>query len=243
MLPGQYTRHLTTHSTLQINTSISFQQLKVLALEAMTKLEGPGIVSKKDHYQSMLDSIVEDMLTKQRRRAIRLRELQSLRKTMANLTEKSQFLDESSKSYHDYIEACMAQLATKKGKGKKSPLLFSKQYYHLQTLKKSGKVPKFGSFKYTAAELHKKGVLLSIEDTSVKQFGMINLTISSDEAGVFTMEVTLLGKSVAEKEILRLDDLLQNQYNKIDVITLFDMAKVNVSLLVFLINKKFFSSD
>jgi hypothetical protein len=70
---------------------------------------------------------------------------------------------------------------------------------------------------------------------------MVTLTISSDEAGVFNMEVTFLGAKVSEKEVLRLEDLLQSQYNKIDVITLFDNAKVNLNLLIFLINKKFYA--
>jgi hypothetical protein len=55
------------------------------------------------------------------------------------------------------------------------------------------------------------------------------------------MEVTLLGASVATKEELRLEDLLQRQYNKEDVITVFDTAKVNLNLLIFLINKKFYA--
>ncbi|KAJ3303693.1 hypothetical protein HDV03_003566 [Kappamyces sp. JEL0829] len=220
-------------------SNLTFAQIKILALENMAKLEEFEVVSKKDHYQSMLDKIVEDMLTKQRRRTYIHRELLSLRKTMFNLEEKSTYLADSAKSYHDYIDACMAQLSNKKGKGKK-PMLFSKQYYHEQSLKKSGMVPKFGSFKYTAAELHKKGVLISIDGTPASKFGMINLTISSDEAGVFSMEVTLLGASVAEKEVLKLEDLLQNQYNKVDVVTLFEVAKINVNLLIFLLNKKFY---
>jgi Ras GTPase-activating-like protein IQGAP2/3 len=73
------------------------------------------------------------------------------------------------------------------------------------------------------------------------RFPLINLTISSDETGVFNMEVTLLGASVASKEELRLEDLLARQYNKQDVITLFDTAKVNLNLLIFLINKKFYA--
>lgn len=40
---------------------------------------------------------------------------------------------------------------------------------------------------------------------------------------------------------LRLEDLLQSQYNGVQVITLFDMAKVNVNLLIFLLNKKYVS--
>ena len=70
---------------------------------------------------------------------------------------------------------------------------------------------------------------------------MINITISSNEPGVFKMEVTLLGASVANKEELRLEDLLQMQYNKDDTVTLFDVAKVNLNLLIFLINKKFYA--
>ena len=151
------------------NVSLTFAQIKIFALESMAKLEGLKLASKADNYQSMLDSIVEDMLNKQRLRAKRHRELLSLRQTMINLREKSTYLEESSKSYHDYIDACLAQLTNKKGKSKK-PLPFSRQYYHIQNLRKSGAVPKFGSFKYTAAELHKKGVLISIEDTSVKQY-------------------------------------------------------------------------
>ena len=73
------------------------------------------------------------------------------------------------------------------------------------------------------------------------RFPLINLTISSDETGVFNMEVTLLGASVASKEELRLEDLLARQYSKQDVITLFDTAKVNLNLLIFLINKKFYA--
>lgn len=102
-------------SMYQILTSTTFAQLKIRALEAMAKLETMEKVSKADKYQSMLDSIVEDMLNKQKSRANRRREIQQLTKTAANLEEKSKFLDESTKSYHDYIEACMAQLTNKKG--------------------------------------------------------------------------------------------------------------------------------
>ncbi|KAJ3272520.1 hypothetical protein HDV01_005471 [Terramyces sp. JEL0728] len=217
----------------------SLQQFKIKALELMSQLEQQGIASKKDHYQSMLDAIVEDMLTKQRRREFRKKEYASLRKTLNSLEEKSNFLGDSLKSYHDYIDSCMAQLTNKKGKNKKAPMIFSKQYYHLQNLKKSGKVPQFGSFKYNGAELHKKGVLISIDDHTPKQYGLLTLTISSDEAGIFTLDVTLLGKSLGT-EALKLEDLLQNQYNKVDIITILDCAKVNVNLLVFLINKKFY---
>lgn len=92
---------------------MTFAQLKCNALETMAKLEKIGVVTIKDEYQSMLDSIVEDMLTKQRRRQARKRELTTLMSTLDNLSEKSEFLNEQKKSYHDYIDACMQQLQSK----------------------------------------------------------------------------------------------------------------------------------
>eukprot|EP00842_Homolaphlyctis_polyrhiza_P003308 jgi/Hompol1/3979/HPOL_003428-RA len=218
-------------------TTMKFSQLKVKALENMAKIEAAGLASKADGYQTILNGIVEDMLNKQRRRAQRRREFQSLQTTLQNLDEKAKFLAEQNKSYHDYVDVCMSQLSNKKGKQKKPPL-FSRQYYHMRDLKKEGKVPQFGSFKYSAAELHKKGVLISIDDYSTKQYGQISLIISSDEAGVFQIEAAFMGVKLPEKMELRLEDLLQSQYNKVDVLTLFDMAKVNLNLLIFLINKK-----
>ena len=55
-------------------------------------------------------------------------------------------------------------------KGKAKPLMFSRQWTHIRDLQKSGKVPQFGSFKYSAAELHKKGVLISVDEYSPKQY-------------------------------------------------------------------------
>ena len=226
---------------MKFNISLTFSKLKIKALENMSQLEEAGKVTKSDKYETMLNEVVEETLNKQRRRSQRRREYQSLLLTLDNLKQKADFMLEQKQSYHDYIDACFSQLSNnKKGKNKKVVLPFSKQYYHLKTLQKSGKVPQFGSFKYTAAELHKKGVLISIDDYNPKQYGQITLVISSDEVGVFNIEATFLGVVVSEKTVLRLDDLLQNQYNKIDVISLFDVAKVNVNLLIFLINKKFY---
>jgi hypothetical protein len=186
-----------------------------------------------------------EMLNKQIRKTQRAKEFITLISTIKNLREKSSFLDEQKKSYHGYIDGCMAQLQSKnKGlvsvnyrKGKK-PALFSKQYYHIRDLQKAGTLSKFGSYKYTASELHKKGVLISIDDYTPKQYGGISLTISCNEPGVFFVEAQFLGVKIADKMELKLEDLLQSQYNKVDFVTLFDMAKVNLNLLIFLINKK-----
>lgn len=122
-------------------------------------------------------------------------------------------------------------------KGKR-PLPFTRQYAHQRQLQKSGKVPKHGSYKYTAADLHRKGVLISLDEVAPNKYGQVTLTISSDEPGVFMVEASFFGVKVADKVELRLEDLLAAQYNNETVMTLMDGAKVNVNLLIFLLNKK-----
>lgn len=102
----------------------------------------------------------------------------------------------------------------------------------MRSLKASGKVPKFGSYKYTAQRLFEKGVLLSVEQFSQKQYDQINLTISSDEPGLFTVTASVLGV-VGGTEDLRIEDLLSAQFSNVSVLTLMDgMAKVRVSVRV-----------
>ncbi|KAJ3038625.1 hypothetical protein HDV00_000469 [Rhizophlyctis rosea] len=241
-MPGSQSTLAASRDTLMKTsdgTGITFFQLKRRALENMAKLEAEGLVTKSNSYQDMLNSIAKDMLNKHRRRSQRRRELESLKQTLQNLEEKASYLEDQKKSYHSYIDACMAQL-NKKTKDKKKPAVFTKQYYHQKDLQKSGKLPQYGSYKYSASDLHKKGVLVGIEDYSPKQYGGITLTISSDEAGVFNIEASFMGIKMPEKMELRLEDLLQAQYNNVSVITLFEGAKVNVNLLIFLLNKKFY---
>ncbi|KAI8836593.1 hypothetical protein BC829DRAFT_447861 [Chytridium lagenaria] len=227
-------------SMAEDGTRHTFFQIKRRTLENMAKLESLGLVSKSNNYQDMLNAIAKDMMNKHRRKYQRKRELESLKKTLLYLDEKASYLEDQKKSYNDYVSACMLQLGNKKTKGKKGPLPFTRQYYHLKELNKSGRVPQYGSFKYTAAELQKKGVLMSIDDYSPKQYNQITLTISSDETGVFNIEASLLGVKLSEKMELRLEDLLQQQYDGVQSVLLFDLAKVNLNLLIYMINKKFY---
>ncbi|TPX34547.1 hypothetical protein SmJEL517_g02831 [Synchytrium microbalum] len=222
--------------------NVTFTELKRVTLENLGKLEAAKLVSRKTCFQDMLNSIAKDMLNKHKRTVQRKKDLQGLRQTLKNVEEKSTYLGDQKQAFMDYIDACMGKLTENKGKSKpkSKPMMFSRQWTHTRDLQKAGKMPQFGSFKYTAGELHKKGVLISVDEYSPKQYGQINLIISSDEVGVFTVEASFLGVKMPEKLELRLEDLLQQQYNGVNVMALFDYAKVNVNLLIYLLNKKFF---
>ncbi len=172
--------------------------------------------------------------------------MEKLNETILHLEHKQQYLQQQRESYKVYIDSCLQMQQNKKVK--KQPGIMSKQYYHQKQIKKeNGKLPQFGSYKYTAKQLEEKGVLIAIDhpEVSHKQFDKIDITISSDEAGIFDISVAyspVKGVVVMqEKEQLRLDDLLQSQFEGQTVIMLFDMAKCNINLLIHLINKKFYA--
>lgn len=121
-------------------------------------------------------------------------------------------------------------------------LPFTKQYFHLRDLQRSGESPQFGSFLYTAKDLYDKGILLSIDQYSPRQFDKLQLTLSSRKAGVFTLllETTLMGVlSRIASEDIRMEDLLQAKYEKRSSLSLLNnRVKVNFELFLYQINKK-----
>uniref|UniRef100_A0A673YYG5 IQ motif containing GTPase activating protein 3 n=1 Tax=Salmo trutta TaxID=8032 RepID=A0A673YYG5_SALTR len=146
-------------------------------------------------------------------------ELVKLRQTMGSLHCKSSFHSEQVDFYSQYITTCLDNLTAKHSKGKKS---------------------KQPTLTYTAARLHEKGVLLEIEDLPVTQFkNVIFDIVPGEEGGTFQVKARFMGVDM-EKFPLKYQDLLQLQYEGVAVMKMFDKAKVNVNLLIFLLNKKFF---
>lgn len=124
-------------------------------------------------------------------------------------------------------------------------LPFTKQYNHERELQRSGRVPKFGSYKYSARTLADKGVLVSWQGHSDRDLDKINLTISCDEIGVFAIEgsrgsMMMIGASA----IVPMDDLLQAQFNNHQFMNLFEGAlRLNVNLFLHLVYKKFYRTE
>ena len=59
----------------------------------------------------------------------------------------------------------------------------------MRDLQKSGKTPQFGSYRYSAQHFYEKGILLSIDQYSPRQFDKLDIVLSSNNVGVFTIEV------------------------------------------------------
>ncbi|GAB7350816.1 hypothetical protein MBLNU459_g1352t1 [Dothideomycetes sp. NU459] len=237
-------------STLLDITSMSYAEVKSACLENILILEQHGRLSRHNQYQDLLNAIALDIRTKHRRRVQRTRELEGVRATLSQLESKAGYLDEQLQSYNDYIEQAMITLQNKKGK-KRFLLPFTKQYNHERELARSGRTPKFGSFKYSARALAEKGVLVDWDGYTPEQWRNINLTISSDEIGIFHIEgsagsLMIPGASAS----VPLDDLLQAQFDNHQFMNLFKSQgggdgglKLNVNLFLHLVFKKFYREE
>lgn len=221
---------------------ITYRELKTLALEKLLELESLGKITRDDAYQEVLNSIALDIKSKRNKRMAREKDMEGVKQTLTSLAEKETYLQNQLKTYNDYIEHAMNTLQTKKGKKKALVLPFTKQYFHMRDLQKTGRVPKFGSYKYTASSLFEKGVLEELHGYSDRHYSQVSFTFSSDQVGVFNIEAAdgsiAIPGATAE---LTLDDLLGQQYNNWQHISLFDdMVKFNTNLLLHFIFKKFY---
>ncbi|XP_004480659.2 ras GTPase-activating-like protein IQGAP3 isoform X1 [Dasypus novemcinctus] len=206
-------RSLTAHSFLPL----AEKQRRVL--RNLRRLEVLGLVSATDGYQGLVDELAKDICNQRRYRQRRKAELMKLQATYQGLSAKTTFYEEQCDYYSQYIRACLGHLAPSSknsGKGKKQP-----------------------SLHYTAAQLLEKGVLVEIEDLPTSHFrNVIFDIIPGNEVGKFEVNAKFLGVDM-ERFQLHYQDLLQLQYEGVAVMKLFNKAKVNVNLLIFLLNKKF----
>ncbi|CDO71342.1 hypothetical protein BN946_scf184908.g100 [Trametes cinnabarina] len=222
--------------------SMYFREVKAHAIYFLLELEKRGKITRMDGYQGILNAIAGDVRSKNRRRVQRLRERESLEESLKHLAERKKYYEEQIRQYHDYVETAMSTM--QRGKGKRRLLPFTQQYFHMRELQKAGKMPQFGSYKYSAQRFYDKGILLSIDNYSPRQFDKLDIVISSNAAGVFTIELfnhTLGITNRMGTADVKLEELLQAQFEDRASLSLFNgLAKFNLNLLLWQINKKFY---
>lgn len=253
---GQPRQTTGAYSIAQIG-SMPYATVKAKAIEAVMALERAGEVTQSDQYQDVLDAIAVDIRGRNRRRIQRQLEQETMQATLNTLAKKRAYLDEQAASYHKYIETAMGcvilfksicdknahpcTFRTIQRKGKKRMVVpFTKHFWHLRDIKAAGQRAQFGSYKYSAQHLRDRGVLLSLDaslNPNARQFEHIAITISSDEIGIFQLDLTHQGNNIGSEE-LRMETLLQYQFENQTTICLFEnVAKMNTNMLLFQLNK------
>ncbi|NXO97180.1 IQGA3 protein, partial [Certhia brachydactyla] len=217
---AQTSAQLKRHHSLAANSQLSMEEKKRKIIRNLRRLESLGLVDSANQYQKIIDELAKDIRNQRRHRQKRRRELLKLRQTLEGLDAKTLFYEEQIDYYNQYIKTCLDNLAVSN--------------------KVSGKSKKLPSLHYTAAQLWEKGVLLEIQDLPPSQLkNVIFDIIPCEESGTFQVKARFMGIDM-ECFQLHYQDLLQLQYEGVAVMKMFDKAKVNVNLLIFLLNKKFF---
>nr|XP_014128396.1 ras GTPase-activating-like protein IQGAP3 [Zonotrichia albicollis] len=213
-------QQLKHHPCLAANSQLSMEEKKRKVIRNLRRLESLGLVHSASHYQELIDELAKDIRNQRRHRQQRRRELLKLRHTLEGLDAKTLFYEEQIDYYNQYIKTCLDNLAASN--------------------KGSGKSKKLPSLHYTAAQLWDKGVLLEIQDLPPSQLkNVVFDIIPCEESGKFQVKAKFMGIDMEDFQ-LHYQDLLQLQYEGVAVMKMFHKAKVNVNLLIFLLNKKFF---
>ncbi|KAI9032900.1 Rho GTPase activation protein [Phycomyces nitens] len=220
--------------------NITFFQLKTIAHRLVMHLERCRVISDTNDFQDMINMIAQAITGKNSQRKQRGREINKLTNSLEHLQIKRQYIADQRKQYDDYLQVCMNSMASKRGKRHKFMLPFTRQYFHIKRLEKQGLVPRYGSYKYTARQLHDRGIIVELSGIDKKHYDRIPIILSMDQAGIITIGGSYSGWGISSVQVdMRYESLLQTQFEGVQTMKVLDgFAKVNVNLLIYLINKK-----
>lgn len=237
-------------------SNITYHKLKQLSLERILELEAMGRLTRKDSFQVLLNEIAYDIKTKHDQRISRKKQLSIAENTLIRLDEKEKFLQDQLNAYNHHIDKSMEELQSRPTKAKRI-LPFTKQFFYERELKKSGKLPKFGAYKYSSKRLYEKGILIELRGLDQNlgssgssffggfNFPKIDFMLNCDQPGVFTIS-TKSGTFAVNGSLatLTIDELLEYQFENKSSISLFDgTVKFDTNCLINFIFKKFYHSN
>ncbi|KAL1747468.1 hypothetical protein HDZ31DRAFT_31879 [Schizophyllum fasciatum] len=225
---------------LQDIRTLSFAEVKMMAIECLVGLERQGKTTRANGFQEILNDIAYDVRSKHRRRLQRQQEMENMQEALKQLADRKVNFQKQIDAYNDYMKDALSTM--QRGKKQRVVLPFTKQYKHKQNLQRMGRTPKFGSYLYTAKELYDRQIILSVDQYSPRQYDKINIIMSSNDFGVFTLDLesSLFGvTSRIASQNLSMSELLDAKYENRSAIPLFGgKVKANTERLLFQINKK-----
>ncbi|KAL6266711.1 hypothetical protein P5V15_003547 [Pogonomyrmex californicus] len=217
-----------------IRESSSINDCKMQLRAYLNKLELEGWVSRADGYQTIVTAIARDICNKSKYRLARDKELQTLRTTKVRLDEKTRYYQEQVEFYNEYIKGCLQNLHNGKSSLRAYQAMQKDAYTQCKLRSKM-------TVKYSAWKLHEKGILMEVDQAlSPTEMKNVIFEISPTEhSGVFTVRCKFMGVEL-EKIDISIQELLELQYEGRPCMDMFGRAKVNVNLLLYLLNRKFY---
>ncbi|XP_011692559.1 PREDICTED: ras GTPase-activating-like protein IQGAP1 isoform X1 [Wasmannia auropunctata] len=218
-----------------VRESSSINDCKMQLRAYLNKLELEGWISRVDGYQTIVTAIARDICNKSKYRIARDKELQTLRATKERLDEKTRYYQEQIGFYNEYIKGCLQNLHS----GKSS--LRAYQKYAQQDAYTQRKLRSKMTVRYSAWKLQEKGVLMEVDQalSPTEMKNMIFEISPTEHSGVFVVRCKFMGVEL-EKLNISIEELLELQYESRPYMDMFGKAKVNVNLLLYLLNRKFY---
>lgn len=227
--------------------NMRYIDLKMMALKVIILLERLGQVSRKNSFQELLNQIVIDIKTKDTQRRNRIEQTNIANQTVRRLEQKEVFLKRQLNDYNRHIDEVLSQLQLKPKEKKIFNIIpvFSKQYFYHRQLKKSNRLPKFGSYKYSAKKLIDQGVIGDFSGELQQKHATsskLHFMFSCHKQSMFVIEAadglaTIPGACAT----ITLDQLLDHQYEKKESWEMFNsMVKFDTENLATLIFRKFY---
>lgn len=215
---------------------LPLEDAKRLVLKNLRILEVEKYTSSKDGCQSIITDIAKDIFNQREHRLNRRRDLARMRRTKGDLLKKKNYMLDQLEKYRQYTLQCLANM-NKAGNNKR---------VHFATLQdersdsKGRKIRNKAAIKYSATKLFDKGVLYTIQGLPDSQLKNVQFVfVPLEEEGNFQISARFMG---VDMESVRVDiqDLLKLQYEGVSVTDMFGKAKINVNLLLYFLNTKFY---
>lgn len=227
-------------------TKITYHELKKMCLEIILQLESSNQLTRRNSYQELLNQIAIDIKTKDSQRKSRKQQLDIAIKTNKRLDEKAIFLKRQLEDYNSHIEMVLSQLQLKPKDKKIFNIIpvFSKQYFYHRQLRKSNRLPKFGSYKYSAKRLLEQKVLIDTSSLRKSSSSKLDFMFSCHQVGKFTIEAASGSVNIpGASTIITLDQLLNYQYENKKELEIFDsMVLLDTNNFIAFIFSRFYDA-
>ena len=192
------------------------------------------------NFDEISGQIIQDIKNKMENREFLQAELDRMRTTLGALKEKKEHSEKVHNYYKQYLNQCLKQMDSvlKASKDDKSKSSKSKSRSQVKMIK------------YSAQKLLEKGVIKEVKTTvdrdkhdkkaAVSSAISLEISPSLEESGLFTIRIMIGGHEV-EKVKIEIQYLLELQYRNKTTLDIGRMV-INVDLMIYLLNKKFYSS-
>jgi len=193
-----------------------------------------GIISSADDYATLRKDAAAELMNQNELIEKTGADLARLKEVLGNIQDHHAFLQEQFDAYKEYLDNVRSKSNCVDLKKKKK-----EEKAERKAKKKEGKSSKAkGPFKYSHTQLEKDGIIMSSE-VPEDRHSSIFFVFSASTPGVFDV-VVMFGRRHIARLQLQLDDLLERQHlGQLEYET--DFLKLNVNLLIYLLNRDFVS--